>query len=263
MTRTAAEGQQAWNRYWTRWAAEYDEYQLARLSLPGEREAWSQAFGAALPPGTREVLDLGTGSGNVALLLAADGYDVTGIDLSPGMLAQARAKLAGHPHPPTFLEADATAPPFPHRSLDALVSRYLLWTLRDARATLRRWHALLRPGGALVAIDGQWFAPAAGPTPVAPARADATARPSATDPAAAPATPRQAHFAEAYDEAAVDHLDFARADVEVICAAWEEAGFVDVRADPLPELLALDRVHGVAPGHSPQLLHRFSARRAG
>src|SRR5699024_706417 len=90
LTRTAAEGQQAWNRYWTRWAAEYDEYQLARLSLPGERETWSQAFGAALPPGTREVLDLGTGSGNVALLLAADGYDVTGIDLSPGMLAQAR-----------------------------------------------------------------------------------------------------------------------------------------------------------------------------
>ena len=31
--------------------------------------------------------------------------------------------------------------------------------------------------------------------------------------------------------------------------------------EALPELLELDRVHGVAPGHSPQLLHRFSARR--
>src|SRR5690606_25718557 len=118
MTRTAAEDQQAWNRYWTRWAAEYDEHQLSRLSLPGEREAWSRAFGVSLPAGTREVLDLGTGSGNVALLLAADGYDVTGIDLSPGMLAQARAKLAGHPHPPTFLEADAANPPFAQASLD-------------------------------------------------------------------------------------------------------------------------------------------------
>ena len=76
MTRTADVDQQAWNRYWTRWAAEYDEHQLSRLSLPGEREAWSRAFGAALPPGSREVLDLGTGSGNVALLLAADGFDV-------------------------------------------------------------------------------------------------------------------------------------------------------------------------------------------
>ena len=242
MTRTAAEDQQAWNRYWTRWAAEYDEHQLSRLSLPGEREAWSRAFGAALPPGTREVLDLGTGSGNVALLLAADGYDVTGIDLSPGMLAQARAKLAGHPHPPTFLEADAANPPFAQASLDAIVSRYLLWTLRDAPTALRRWHELLRPGGVLVAVDGQWFEPE-------------------DDGSAAPATPRQAHFAEAYDEEAVDQLAFARAGVERICAAWEEAGFVEVRADPLPELLELDRVHGVAPGHSPQLLHRFSARR--
>ena len=242
MTRTAAEDQQAWNRYWTRWAAEYDEHQLTRLSLPGEREAWSRAFGAALPPGTREVLDLGTGSGNVALLLAADGFDVTGIDLSPGMLAQARAKLESHPHPPTFLEADATDPPFPRGSLDAIVSRYLLWTLRDAPTALRRWRELLRPGGVLVAVDGQWFEPE-------------------DDGGAAPATPRQAHFAEAYDEEAVDQLAFARAGVERICDAWEEAGFVEVRADPLPELLELDRVHGVAPGHSPQLLHRFSARR--
>jgi len=242
MTRTAAEDQQAWNQYWTRWTAEYDEHQLTRLSLPGEREAWSRTFGDALPPGTREVLDLGTGSGNVALLLAADGYDVTGIDLSPGMLAQARAKLAGHPHPPAFLEADAANPPFAQGSLDAIVSRYLLWTLRDAPTALRRWRELLRPGGVLVAIDGQWFAPE-------------------DDGGAAPATARQEHFAEAYDEAAVDQLVFARTGVEQICATWEEAGFVDVRADPLPELLELDRVHGVAPGHSPQLLHRFSARR--
>ena len=114
-------------------AAEYDEHQLSRLSLPGEREAWSRAFGDTLPPGTREVLDLGTGSGNVALLLAADGYDVTGIDLSSGMLAQARAKVESHPHPPTFLEADAADPPFPHGTMDAIVSRYLLWTLRRRR----------------------------------------------------------------------------------------------------------------------------------
>lgn len=244
MTRTAAEDQQAWNRYWTRWAAEYDEHQLSRLSLPGEREAWSRAFGDTLPPGTREVLDLGTGSGNVALLLAADGYDVTGIDLSSGMLAQARAKVESHPHPPTFLEADAADPPFPRGSMDAIVSRYLLWTLLDAPTALRRWHELLRPGGVLVAVDGQWFEPE-------------------DDGGAASATARQEHFAEAYDKAAVDHLDFARAGVERICTVWEEAGFVDVRADPLPELLELDRTHGVAPRHSPQLLHRFSARRAG
>ena len=242
MTRTAAEDQQAWNRYWTRWAAEYDEHQLTRLSLPGEREAWSRAFGAALPPGTREVLDLGTGSGNVALLLAADGYDVTGIDLAEGMLEQARAKLAGHPRPPRFLTGDAVQPPFPPRSFDAIVSRYLLWTLRDAPTALARWFELLRPGGALVAVDAPWFE-------------EGTELPRGTE--------RQDHFAAAYDRAAFDRLPFGRAGSEQIHAEWEAAGFIEVQVDPLPEVLELDRAHGVAAGHSPQLQHRFSARRPG
>ena len=65
------------------------------------------------------------------------------------------------------------------------------------------------PRGVLVAVDGQWFEPE-------------------DDGGAASATARQEHFAEAYDKAAVDHLDFARAGVERICTVWEEAGFVDV-----------------------------------
>lgn len=212
------------------------------------------------------MLDLGTGSGNVALLLAADGYDVTGIDLAEGMLEQARAKLAGHPRPPRFLTGDAVDPPFAPGSVDAIVSRYLLWTLRDAPAALGRWHALLRPGGTLVAIDGQWFGPTASPAPDGdpPSDGEASAHEDApTERSATPGTARQEHFAEAYDEVAVGNLDFARADVARICAAWEAAGFVDVRVDPLPEILELDRAHGVAPGHSPQLLHRFTARRPG
>lgn len=258
MTRTAAEDQQSWNRYWSRWAAEYDEHQLSRLALPGERETWSRIWRGALPAGTRTVLDLGTGSGNVALLLAADGYDVTGIDLADGMLDQARAKLAGHPRPPRFLTGDAVDPPFAPGSVDAIVSRYLLWTLRDTPAALRRWHELLRPGGTLVAIDGRWFGPTASPAPDGDARSE---RDAPSGRSTAPGSARQQHFAEAYDEEAVGSLAFARADVARICAAWEEAGFVDVRADPLPELLVLDRAHGVAPGHSPQLLHRFTACR--
>jgi SAM-dependent methyltransferase len=242
MTRTAAEDQESWNRYWTRWAAAYDEHQLARLALPGEREAWSRTWREALPTGTRTVLDLGTGSGNVALLLAADGFDVTGIDLAEGMLERARAKLAGHPRPPIFLTGDAVDPPFAPGSFDAIVSRYLLWTLRDAGAALRRWHELLRPGGVLVAVEGGGVAPP-----------DPQPRESA----------RQVHFADAYNETAFNRLDFGRADAVRIREAWEGAGFVDVRVDPLTEILALDRAHGTAPGHSPQLLHRFSARRPG
>ena len=234
--------QQRWNAYWSRYAAEYDEHQLSRLAHAEERETWSRLWAAALPAGTRSVLDVGTGTGNVALQLAADGYDVTGIDLSEGMLERARAKAAGHPRPTAFRHGDAVAPPFAPGSFDAIVSRYLLWTLRDAAAALRCWHELLRPGGALVAVDGAWFG-------------EHAELPRETE--------RQQHFAEAYDEAAFDRLALARAGADRIRELWEAAGFVDVQVTALTEILELDRAHGTAPGHTPQLQHRFSARRAG
>src|SRR5690606_16020765 len=104
--------QERWNAYWSRWAAEYDDHQLTRLAQPGERETWTRIWESALPSSAREVLDVGTGSGTVALLVAATGRDVTGIDLAGGMLERARAKAADHPHPPRFLPGDAVAPPF-------------------------------------------------------------------------------------------------------------------------------------------------------
>ncbi|MGY5765839.1 class I SAM-dependent methyltransferase [Brachybacterium sp. DNPG3] len=252
--------------YWDRYAAEYDAHQRFRLGLDGEAETWARVWSAALPAAPARVLDVGTGTGNVALQLAALGHEVTGIDLSEGMLAQARAKAADRGAPrasvgpmasdepaasdgpvasdgapaPVFARGDAVAPPFAPGSFDAIVSRYLLWTLRDAPAALERWFALLRPGGVLVAVDSPWYEDA----PALPRR-----------------TAREADFADAYDEDAFGRLPFGRAGVERIRAALAEAGFEDVRADPLPEILALDHAHGVAPGHTPAMQHRFSARR--
>jgi SAM-dependent methyltransferase len=58
--------------------------------------------------GPRDILDLGCGTGSHALPLAARGHRVTGVDRSPGMLAQARAKAAALSlaHPPEFVEGD-------------------------------------------------------------------------------------------------------------------------------------------------------------
>jgi SAM-dependent methyltransferase len=58
--------------------------------------------------GPKSILDLGCGTGNHALPLAQRGHRVTGVDRSPGMLAQARAKAAALPleHAPVFIEGD-------------------------------------------------------------------------------------------------------------------------------------------------------------
>jgi ubiquinone/menaquinone biosynthesis C-methylase UbiE len=82
----------------------------------------------------RSVLDVGTGTGRAAFLMAADGATVTGVDASEEMLAVARQRLAGPPPGPPGLEfrhGDAHRLDFPDRSFDHAVSlRVIMHTPR-------------------------------------------------------------------------------------------------------------------------------------
>ncbi|MGE5246406.1 MAG: class I SAM-dependent methyltransferase [Betaproteobacteria bacterium] len=79
----------------------------------------------------RRVLDVGTGTGRAALLLAREGGEVTGIDASAEMLAVARARAAAEQVAVAFDVGDAHALPFADRAFDAAVSlRVLMHTPR-------------------------------------------------------------------------------------------------------------------------------------
>ena len=123
-----------------------------------DRELWGRVWSRALPDPPAAVLDLGTGSGHAAFVLAGLGHDVTGVDSSTGMIDIARER-ASRPKGdvPTFVLGDACAPDLPAGTFDAVTSRYLMWTLREPVAALRRWRNLLRPGGALAVVDSTWF----------------------------------------------------------------------------------------------------------
>src|SRR5699024_7496858 len=58
---------------------------------------------------------------------------------------------------PHFRHDDAVAPSFADGSFDAVVSRYVMWTLHDPLTALTNWKRLLRPGGVLVLVDAPWF----------------------------------------------------------------------------------------------------------
>jgi demethylmenaquinone methyltransferase/2-methoxy-6-polyprenyl-1,4-benzoquinol methylase len=113
---------------------------------------------AELRSGER-VLDIGCGTGALAVSLAEKGCVVTGIDSSPAMLAQAAAKLQrGHGEPPvTWLEMGAvdldTA--FAAESFDAVVSTLVFSELSDDEReyTLAECWRLLAPGGRLLIAD--------------------------------------------------------------------------------------------------------------
>ncbi|MFD0555718.1 ubiquinone/menaquinone biosynthesis C-methylase UbiE [Stackebrandtia endophytica] len=228
--------------YWDKYADVYDTHQVDRQRQPEVRAAWQRVWSQALPSEPATVLDVGTGSGNVALLVAELGHRVTGIDLSAGMLGEAKRKTTDSANPPTFLFGDAVAPAFDDASFDVITARYVLWTVRDPELALANWRRLLRPGGRLIAVDSTWY-----PDGVA-----ATGVDTATD--------RERDFRSAYTDEVLERLPLAEStDIHQSADRLRQAGFDNVTVDELPEILELDRRHGVAPGHRPQMQYRITA----
>jgi SAM-dependent methyltransferase len=138
---------------WDREAKTFDEAADHGLADPDCREAWRSLLLEHLPAAPATVADLGCGTGTLALLLAEEGYAVTGVDFSPEMVRLAREKAG---HVATFLEADAAAPPLDAAAYDVVLSRHVLWAMDSPAAALDRWIALLRPAGRLVLVEGSW-----------------------------------------------------------------------------------------------------------
>ena len=148
------------NAYWNWRGASYDSQPGHGVQLgSAESAAWLETMQRLLPPAPARVLDVGAGTGFLSFLAAAIGHQVTGIDLAEGMLAVAREQAVTVTNPPYFLLGDAIAPDFPPASFDVVMSRHVLWTLRDPVSAFHNWWQLLKPGGRVVAIDSFWFDP--------------------------------------------------------------------------------------------------------
>jgi SAM-dependent methyltransferase len=139
--------------YWDEDAPTYD---LGHgVSSPAERAAWTRVFRSNLPPPPARVLDVGAGTGFLALALARLGYQVTALDLSPGMLGLLRDSARQEHLVVDVVEGRAESPPA--GPFDVVVERLLLWTLPDPVGTLDRWR-MVAPDGRLLAFEAVWGA---------------------------------------------------------------------------------------------------------
>jgi ubiquinone/menaquinone biosynthesis C-methylase UbiE len=122
-----------------------------------QKAAWAGFLAREVGTEPKAVLDLGTGTGFLALLLAEMGHRVKGLDLSPGMVEQARRNAAERGLSAVFEVGDAESPAEPDAAYDVLVTRNVLWTLPGPEAALADWKRVIKPGGRLVLVDGDWF----------------------------------------------------------------------------------------------------------
>ncbi|HEV8089708.1 MAG TPA: methyltransferase domain-containing protein [Actinomycetota bacterium] len=140
--------------WWDEDASVYDDSVGHAISDPVEAAAWRRALEFMLPDPVARVLDVGTGTGSLALLIAELGHAVTGLDLSDGMLERARTKAEQAGVSIEFVHGHAGEPP--SGPFDAVVERHVLWTVPDPVAALRAWREVTGPGGRLVVLEGSW-----------------------------------------------------------------------------------------------------------
>ena len=134
----------AMGREWTRHQEALDR-QLAAAGEAGLRALASKAG--------EQVLDLGCGAGatsaEIARAVGPEGH-VTAIDISPDLLAVARARPGCERV--TFLEGDAAAWPFPERAFDALFSRFGCMFFDKPVAAFANLRRAMRPEGPAVLV---------------------------------------------------------------------------------------------------------------
>lgn len=129
---------------------------LNRLLSAGVDRSWRvAAVQAALANNPQRILDLATGTGDIALLLKklAPQAEVIGGDFAPPMLELARQKAQKAGLAIEFTQADALALPFPNHRFDAVTIAFGFRNFADYPRALAELYRVIAPGGRLCILE--------------------------------------------------------------------------------------------------------------
>ena len=149
--------------YWSQRSTSYSDVNKEELA-GSSRHNWSSVLHEEIcahfpdrSPGSISVLDVGTGPGFFAILLAGLGFHVTAVDMTPEMLDEAKQNAGVLAEKIDFREMNAEDLCLPEDSYDVVVSRNLTWNLPHPEKAYSEWHRVLRPGGLLLNFDSNWY----------------------------------------------------------------------------------------------------------
>lgn len=144
--------------YWKYRSESYSELNIEEMHS-WKRKAWRNLILSYAPKKEpMKILDVGTGPGFFAILMALSGNDVSAVDVTAEMLAHAKenARAAGvtdihfyhHRGERLFCEDG---------EFDLVVSRNVTWNLEYPADALKEWKRALRPGGRMIYFDANWY----------------------------------------------------------------------------------------------------------
>ncbi len=154
---TAQQQKAAMRGMFSRIAARYDLINRL-ISLGQDQRLRGEALRATQLPPNGRLLDVATGTGDVALTARRryPALRVIGVDLTWAMLRGAQLKAASLAAAPAWSVGDGLALPFPDASFDAVISAFMMRNVPDVRRAFAEQARVVRPGGRVVCLEMSW-----------------------------------------------------------------------------------------------------------
>ena len=150
--------QEVVTKHWNERAKSY-RFNIKRdFFRQGVDERWRDLLAEALGnSGPLKVLDAGCGPAVLTRLMLDLGHEVTAVDVSEKMLEFAKEAVGNVNGRVRFQQGNVADLPFEDGQFDLVISRYVVWTLPDPAGAIAEWRRLIKPGGRLGIIDGNWY----------------------------------------------------------------------------------------------------------
>ncbi|SCI00908.1 MULTISPECIES: class I SAM-dependent methyltransferase [unclassified Romboutsia] len=144
--------------YWNGRSDEFCNLRMSELNSP-KRNLWLKEIKNNfnyIDNVKLKILDIGTGTGFFAVILASLGHDVVGIDLCENMISNAGKTAKSLGYNIDFKVMDAQKLDFENETFDIIISRNLTWTLPDVKKAYKEWHRVLKKNGRLINFDADY-----------------------------------------------------------------------------------------------------------
>ena len=145
--------------YWTNRAEGYSQVNQGELHSE-QKYKWQQTLLQYIPFKANKnikILDIGTGPGFFAIILAQLGFDITAIDYTEQMLLEAKQNAGKLSEQIDFQQMDAQNLNFPDKKFDVIVTRNLTWNLENPQQAYSEWYRVLKKDGVLLNFDANWY----------------------------------------------------------------------------------------------------------
>lgn len=144
-------------KYWKSQSERYSNMNIE--DMEGEKkEVWQKLILDNAPQKEKlKILDVGTGPGFFSIIMALNNHDVTGIDITPEMIAQAKNNALYYKAKVDFRLVKDNELPFDEGEFDMIICRDVIWNIKDPISYLKDLNRVLKKGGRLTYFDANWY----------------------------------------------------------------------------------------------------------